>query len=135
MVIGMTRRKFLLSATLMGTLFGLVSCSSLLASLGFSREHGTTVPEIRPWLFGLFGDLDSAQSLGKRYLDLYPQEAQRALLLAAHIQSAQPRTSSELKKMLARERELDFRTSRTVIIDGWLLARTEVEACALTILL
>jgi len=130
----MTRRKFLLSVTLISTLFGL-SCSSWVASLGYSREYGRKASNIRTCLFGLFSDLDPARSLGKRYLDLYPQGTQRALILAEHIQSAQLRTSNELKKMLVRQRELDFQNGRTVLIDGWLLARTEVEVCALTILL
>ena len=124
----------MLAITVMSTSFWLTG-SSWLSSLCFPRECGRTVAEIRRYLFGLFGDLDSARSLGKRYLDLYPQEAQSAMFLAARIQSAQLRTSSELRKMLAQQRELDFRNSRTVIIDGWLLAQTEVEACALTILL
>ena len=130
----MTRRKFLLSVALMGTLFGL-SGTSWLSGLGFCGEHGRKDQKLRQCLLGLFGDLDSPRSLGKRYLDLYPQGTERALLLAANIRSAQLRTSRELKKMLARQRELDFRNNRTVLIDGWILARTEVEVCALTILL
>ena len=134
MVIEMTRRKFLLSVTLMGTLFGL-SCSSWLVGLGFSREYGRTKQKLREGLFGLFGDLDSARSIGKRYLDLYPNGKDRALLLAERIQIAQLRTSGELLKVLARKRELDFQNRETVLIDGWILARTEVEVCALTVLL
>jgi hypothetical protein len=118
----------------MGTLFGL-SCSSWLVGLGYSREYGRKNQKLRECLFGLFGDLDSARSIGKRYLALYPNGKDRALLLAEHIQIAQLRTSGELIKVLAGKRELDFQNSKTVLIDGWILARTEVEVCALTVLL
>ena len=93
------------------------------------------VVEAKRCLLGLFSDLETPRFLGTRYLELYPQEAQRALILATQIQTAQTRTSNELRKLLARKRECDFRNGDVVIIDGWLLARTEVEACALTVLL
>ena len=130
----MTRRKFLLSVTLIGILSWLAG-SSCLARVCGSRQCGMTVAELKQCLLGVFGDLDSPRILGKRYLALYPHEKQRALLLAARIQSSQPRTSSALRELLARQREFDFQNDEIVIIDGWLLSRTEVEVCALTILL
>ena len=130
----MTRRKFLFSVTLIGTLSWLAG-SSCLARVCDFRECGTTVTKIKQCLLGLFDDLDSPRVLGKRYLDLYPYEKQRALLLAARIQSSQPWTSSALRKLLARQRESDFQNGDIIMIDGWLLSRTEVEVCALTVLL
>ena len=109
--------------------------SSCLARWRGSQECGMTVAEIKQCLLGLFEDLDSPRILGKRYLDLYPHEKPRAQLLAARIQSSQPWTTSNLKKSLARERELDFQSGKIVIVDGWLLSRTELEVCALTVLL
>ncbi|MCZ6800225.1 MAG: hypothetical protein O7F12_07020 [Nitrospirae bacterium] len=94
-----------------------------------------TVAELKQCLLGLFGDLDSPRILGKRYLDLYPHEKQRALLLAARIQSSQTGSSSALRKLLARQREFDFQNGEIVIVDGWILSQTEVEVCALTVLL
>ena len=133
-VIGMTRRKFLLSVILMSTTSWLAG-SYCFPRLYGSREGGMTVAEIKRSLLGLFGDLDSPRILGKRYLDLYPEETQRVLLLAGRIQSAQLGTSSAVRKFLAQQREFDFRNCEIVIIDGWLLSRTEVEVCALTVLL
>jgi hypothetical protein len=133
-VIEMTRRKFLLSITLMGAL-SWIGGSSGLARLRGSQKCGTTVAEIKPCLLGLFEDLDSPRILGKRYLDLYPHEKPRVQLLATRIQSSQPWTTSTLKKSLARERELDFQNGEVVIVDGWLLSRTELGVCALTVLL
>ena len=130
----MTRRTFLLSFT------GLSASSCLIGShwlthLGFSQGSGKTVADIRRGLLGLFSDVETPRLLGKRYLELYPQEAQRALILATQIQAVQTRTSDELRQLLARKRECDFQNGEMVIVDGWLLARTEVEACALTVLL
>jgi len=133
-VIGMTRRKFLLSVILMSTSSWLAG-SYCFPRLCGSREGGMTVAEIKQSPLGLFGDLDSPRILGKRYLDLYPQEKERVLLLAARIQSAQLGTSSAVRKLLGRQREFDFQNGEIVIIDGWLLSRTEVEVCALTVLL
>ena len=130
----MTRRQFLLSTGSVGTFFCL-SDSYWTLRLPFSRDSEVIFVETRRCLFELFTDLDAARFLGKRYLDLYPQETRQALLLAAHIETAQIRTSKRLRKLLALRRERDFRNGEMVIVDGWLLARTEVEACALTALL
>jgi len=94
-----------------------------------------SVAEIKECLLELFTDQDAPGLLGQRYLDLYPHHRARALLLAMRIQSVRPQTSWALKRMLTRQRESDFQNGETVLVDGWLLARSEVEACALTILL
>jgi hypothetical protein len=131
---GMTRRKFLLSGTLITGVF-----ASLTTPYGLPRSRSARVfslakANIEHSLRELFSDIDAARGLGKRYMDLYPREAQRIVLLDKLLLSA-PGTSRELKTIISREREYDFRDNRTIIIDGWLLARTEVEVCALTIML
>lgn len=90
---------------------------------------------IKQHLLELFSDQDAPRLLGKRYLDLFPHHRTHAFLLAKRIQSVQPQTSMALKKMLTRRCECDFHSGKIVIIDGWLLAQTEVEACALTAIL
>ena len=91
--------------------------------------------ELKKSLLGLFSNLDSPRVVGKRYLSLYPQDKPGALLLAARIQSAQPRTSHALRKLLTQQRECDFRNGEIVVIDGWVLSRTEVAVCSLIVLL
>src|SRR5680860_850446 len=131
---GMTRRSFLLSATAIGT-FCWLSYSQWLTLFHISDEPAMPVEEIKRRLLELFTNQDAPRILGKRYLDLYPHYRTDAFLLAKRIQSVRPQTSMALKKMLTRQRESDFHNGKTVIIDGWLLARTEVEACALTVIL
>ena len=133
-VIGMTRRKFLLSVMLMNTVTWFAGLSVFARLCGFQKS-GMTIDEIKWCLLGIFSDLDSPRILGKRYLALYPQEKPGALLLAARIQSSQPGTSGAARRLLARERELDFRNGEIVMVDGWILSRTEAEICALTALL
>jgi len=109
--------------------------SSCLARMWGSQKDGMTLVELKGCLLELYGDLDSPRVVGKRYLALYPQEKPGALLLAARIQSSQPRTSHALRKLLTRQRECDFQNGEIVMIDGWVLSRTEVAVCALTVLL
>ncbi|MCA9422103.1 MAG: hypothetical protein KC592_13860 [Nitrospira sp.] len=129
----MTRRHFLLAATAIGA-FSWLSCAHLITRF---RIPGKTMPSatIKQHLLELFSDQDAPRLLGKRYLDLYPHHRTHPFLLAKRIQSVQPQTSMALKKMLTRQCESDFHSGKTVIIDGWLLAQTEVEACALTVIL
>lgn len=129
---GMTRRQFLLSGTLISEVF-----ASLTTPYGLPRSHGAfvsslTKARIEHSLRALFSDIDAARVLGMRYIDLYPSEAQRIVLLDKLFLSA-PRTSRELKTIISLEREYDFQNNRTIIIDGWILARTEAEVCALTV--
>lgn len=130
----MTRRKFLLSATVIGT-FSWLACTHWLHRIRISRAQTKPGTDIKVHLLELFTDQEAPRFLGKRYLDLYPQHRARTLLLAKQIQLVRPQTSLALKTMLTRQRESDFHNGETVLIDGWLLARTEVEACALTVIL
>jgi hypothetical protein len=133
----MTRRQFLCVVALLST-FGRVAFSFAQKRpdrVGTEPELPMTRSEIRQCLHGVFSDPDSPRVLGRRYLDLYPHEQDRSLLLAEYIQSARVRTSDVLRTILAHKCEADFKNGEMVMIDGFLLARTEVEACALTVLL
>lgn len=130
----MTRRQFMRSVTLVSVWAGVAGPFGLF-KWGLSQEGERTVSEIQQNVNSLFGELDSARYLGKRYLGLYPHEEKRAVLLAERIRLAQPWTLDGIKTVLAGYRESDFQNGNIVIIDGWVLSRTEVETCALTILL
>jgi len=124
----------LLSATAIGT-FSWLTWAHWLPRFHTSQKGAMPVVAIKGCLLELFTDQEAPRFLGQRYLDLYPHQRARALLLAKRIQSVRPQTSGALKQMLTRQREADFQNGETVLVDGWLLARSEVEACALTILL
>ena len=130
----MTRWNFLLSVTVMG-IFSWLGSALCFPRLQVFREQTRTIADMKGYLLELFTDQDAPYLLGKRYLDLYPHHQAHAFLLAERIQAVQPRTAMALKKMLSRQRESDFHYGQTITIDGWLLARTEAEVCALTVLL
>lgn len=124
----------MLSITVMGT-FSWLTSAFCFPRLQVSHEQTRTIADMKRCLLELFTDQDAPYLLGKRYLDLYPHHKTEVFLLAERIQSLQPPTAMVLKKMLRRQRESDFHNGETITIDGWLLARTEAEACALTVLL
>lgn len=130
----MTRRVFLLSVSVLG-IFSWLTCAHWPPRYQVSGGQAMPFGELKRSLLELFTDQNSSRLLGKRYLDLYPHHRARAILLGKRIQSLQPQTSTDLKRMLSRQRESDFQNGETVLVDGWLLARTEVEACALTVIL
>lgn len=79
----------------------------------------------------------SARAVGERYLALMPQERDQALLRRALFGSgASGRSPSPeaLRLQISALRERDFTTGDTVMIDGWMMARSEARLCAMTAL-
>lgn len=87
----------------------------------------------------LLSDLGGARAIGRRYLALAPQEAAPGLLArcldaetgAGACGEAGP---ERLRRALDEQRRRDFAAGDTVVIDGWILARTEARLCALAAL-
>lgn len=79
-----------------------------------------------------FGSLESARQVGRAYLHRYPEEGDLALLcdrVGAGLDAArgaQPDWSAVIRDEFAR--------GETVSLNGWLLSRTEVRLCAITVL-
>jgi hypothetical protein len=76
-------------------------------------------------------------SVGRAYLDQAPEEAHAARLrrlldLTAEV-SAQTLPGSEKERLAMRQCE-DFRTGETVLVQGWVLSRTEARLYALAAL-
>jgi len=73
-------------------------------------------------------------SVGRAYLDQAPEEADVArlrhfLALMAEV-SAMSLPDPEKERLAIRQLE-DFRTGQTVLVQGWILSRTEATLCAL----
>jgi hypothetical protein len=99
-------------------------------------DNGATDRATAPRCYrDLFTDLDPPAAIGRRYLQDCPQEGDCAFLHKAITGETQPRDARELRTLLAQKRERDFRNGDTAIVDGWVLARTEVRVCALIALL
>ena len=109
----------------------------------FAAEHGSAR---QPVLVGarrlqsVFLRAHSARTLGKAYLRLAPEEADPFLLVNSICE-----TDRDLRRILLQgdDRRLrvavqncsrrDFANGQTVILDGWMLSRTEVRLCALAL--
>jgi hypothetical protein len=83
----------------------------------------------------LFTDLGPPRAIGHRYLQYSSQEKNRAFLKRAITGEKRLHDAKQLRTLLAQKREDDFRTGAIVIVDGWILSRTEARTCALIALL
>ncbi len=130
---GLRRRSFIVMASL--GLFLPFVFKSISAMAGYPAGHFARAI-YRRRILALFDDVGAAQVMGRQYLDSYPDEADGDRILGEMVNDAgRARPIRGLEDMIARARERDFRRGDTVIIDGWVLARTEARVCALTILL
>lgn len=120
----LTRRATLRAAVL----------GSLLAALGWRPAPAAANPVTR--LTAIFRHRDSAVRLGEAYLAAHPEEADPGHLthrtLTALGDVSPP--DADLRPRLAAACRRDFAEGRTVQLDGWILAETELRACALVAL-
>ncbi len=102
-----------------------------LAGIGWLGLPGAN----RATIAGILSDLVGAREIGMRYLAFAPYDADRSTL-ALHLfggLKALPDSSDDyalLRRQIASKREQDFALGDTVILDGWILARTEARLCA-----
>ena len=82
-----------------------------------------------------FSDSETARVLGRHYLAGDPSGRAGAQALAQRLISGGPATQADLKRLLATYRDEDRRNRAFVLVRGWILSRTEAQACALTTLL
>lgn len=76
---------------------------------------------------GLFEDLTALRRLGAIYLAAHPEERSRTLLSRLLIAADDCAIPSRLLSAVAR----DWASNHVVLVDGWLLARSEARLCAL----
>lgn len=86
----------------------------------------------------LWSNRSSARLVGARYLAQAPEDRELAWLLVRLLGDPDTictRAPEALRCDLARKRESEFARGDTVILDGWILSRTEARLCALVALL
>lgn len=111
----MRRRRFLAWGT------------TLLLGYGFGlRSANAFEPRVPTDLTDLDIDPAAAAAVGRHYLRTVPAENDRGLLLERLGGSA-----SLTKARIADLVEADFGDGRTVLIDGWVMSRSEARVCAL----
>lgn len=131
----MKRRQFLLS--ILGGLvcgFGLREGRTS-STTAFIQDNHQFPESIAARIEPLFSDVESAREVGRRYLARFPDQANHTLLLErsglAGLPQDSPAEPTLLRKALDRRRQQDFLTGNTVTLDGWILAQSEVDLCAL----
>lgn len=89
-----------------------------------------------PGAFGLWRNRAAARAIGRRYLTVRPEEADAAYLARQLFgeDGATPRSFAEMRDAVGAARDRDFAQGDTVLVDGWLLARSEARLCALCVL-
>jgi hypothetical protein len=116
---------------------GMVGGTAALVAGGFGiaalADQGTTDPKPGPDLEPAIGSADHAalQRVGRRYLEVEPGDSDPARLAraldAAGIDRADAGVPSGLRAAAIR----DYRSGDTVLLDGWLISRTEARYAAL----
>jgi hypothetical protein len=79
----------------------------------------------------------AAQRLGRAYLRVATEQCPTAIDTALHARlavSGHDGSPEALRRAVGEAIANDFATSRTALVDGWLLAETECRLCALTAL-
>jgi hypothetical protein len=72
-------------------------------------------------------------AVGSRYLEEQPDQADREALLQAlpALDGEVPEDPGRALAVLAEQAQSDHRAGQTVVLDGWVLSRTECRAAAL----
>jgi len=122
--IGKGRRDFILA--LIGLCTGVLACAS-----GGPEEVRSRSETLGDWIrdcgAGFFSDLTTLRRLGAIYLVAHPEERSRAVLSQLLIAIDGGAIPSRLLHAVAR----DWSGNHVVVVDGWILARTEARLCAL----
>ena len=81
----------------------------------------------------MFSAPEHAVDVGLRYLQAHPEKADRHALIDDLMGPGDESVtaSSSLATLVAQWQERDFGQGAVVMLDGWVLARTEVSLCAL----
>jgi hypothetical protein len=93
-------------------------------------------PAEMPRALGPWRNRPAARAIGRRYLAEHPDEADAGRLARRLFggDGAAPVTGTALRHAVDAARGRDFAQGDTVLIDGWLLARSEARLCALALL-
>jgi hypothetical protein len=88
---------------------------------------------LSPTLAGLFTDRCSAEAVGAAYLRSVDDAEARPEWLVRSILGDGPATmdQAELKRVIGTRIRRDFTENAVVMVDGWMLSRTEARLCAL----
>lgn len=125
----MDRRQFLEIGGTSVLAFPLAGSAALIEP---SREQ---LRLMRPDMLTRIGDEGLTHRLGRQYRRAFPEENSSAALTEILRRSATGENGFDLSTKLKFRVQREFAEGRTVVLDGWVLARTEARQCALFSLL
>ena len=77
-------------------------------------------------------DTDELDKLGTEYLIKFPFESEEDVLLKLIFAKYPDEISAlKLESLIKEKIEIDFETNNVVILNGWILSKTEARMCAL----
>jgi hypothetical protein len=124
----MNRRHFLICAT------GVLAVNQpLLANIRTTAVDPATLAA--PELLSFLGDRDFITTLGQCYLQQFPDEASIATLSASISDKTGTSSKRHRPEQIARQVAHEFANDETVLLNGWMLSRTEARQAALFSLL
>lgn len=128
-MVSITRRSFIraVGCTVLSVLSG-----SILPKRGFASPHYRQPLPLSA--LGIFSEAGLSRTLGKRYFRTYPKERDYDLLTNLVFGADMPSDAEALRQILASRCKIDFSCGNVVTIDGWIMARSEARACALSTL-
>ena len=126
--VDLTRRRLLISAA--GVAAAVVVGSSGLWTLIERLSEADAASLLR----GLITDRDGAARLGRSYLDAHPTQARRAVLVRDLVGPTEPASAADASREVATRIRNDYAARSTVVVDGWVLSRTEARLYALVAL-
>lgn len=84
-----------------------------------------------PQLLSLIWDEKNILASGAKYIKKFPEESSERALARALFSNSVNRSNDKLEEIT----QADFSEGRLVVIDGWVLSKTEARQCALHYLL
>lgn len=126
--VDITRRRLLIAAA--GVAAAVAAGPSGLLTL----IERMSAPDAASLLRGLITDREGAANLGRSYLAAHPTEAQRRVLVRDLVGPAVPTSVSRASREVANRIRGDYAAGSTVVVDGWVLSRTEARLYALVAL-
>lgn len=118
----MKRRNFVLLASA-----GVVAISIPAANYFFYRIPDYDKKLSAPQLLSLIWDEETILSIGAKFTEKYPRENSEQALARALFSNSANHSFDKLEEMT----QADFSQGKMVIIDGWVLSKTEARQCAL----
>lgn len=120
----MLRRRFLV----------LLSATPFCISRVFARPVNDSPYEnnqLKQLIESLFTDISSARTVGLKYLAQHPKSASSAIeRVQQYVRPVVSGESGDLRECLVKQQKNDFASGDSIIIDGWVFARSEADLCA-----